>query len=140
MSSSAFDDMSRRSHSKATLHQPSAAWKAFVGLVGASLAAERKARGMTQQYVAEKLGVEPESISRMESGVIVPTLQRLRQFADLYGCSMVSLIARSSDQASDVASRLTKELSTLQAADRMFVAEHTQALIEYLRMNRTRKG
>lgn len=132
--------MSQRSRSKATVQQTAVAWKAFVGLVGASLAAERKARGMTQQQVAEKLGVEPESISRMESGVIVPTLQRLRQFADLYGCSMESLVARSSDQASDVASRLAAELSTLQAADRMFVAEHTQALIEHLRTNRARKG
>lgn len=113
-----------------------AGWKAFLGVVGARLAAERKARGLTQQQVAEQLQVEPESISRMEGGVIVPSLQRLRQFAKLYHCSMESLISRTSDQASDMARRLEHELSELNEVDRVFVLAHAHELIVHLRSRR----
>lgn len=115
-------------------------WKAFVKAVGTTLSAERKARGMTQQHVAERLQVEPETISRIESGAIVPTLQRLRQFAEVYGCPMESLIGRTSDQAADVAKRLTEELADLAPADRAFVAEQTQALVNHIKASRRRSG
>jgi transcriptional regulator with XRE-family HTH domain len=95
---------------------------------------------MTQQHVAERLQVEPETISRIESGAIVPTLQRLRQFAEVYGCPMESLIGRTSDQAADVAKRLTEELADLAPADRAFVAEQTQALVNHIKASRRRSG
>jgi transcriptional regulator with XRE-family HTH domain len=125
----------------ATAHRdPQSEWKAFVKAVGATLSAERKARGLTQQQVAEQLNVEPETISRIESGAIVPTLQRLRQFADVYACPMESLVGRSSDQPSDVARRLTQDLADLGPTDRAFVAEQTQALISHIKASRRRTG
>ncbi len=132
--------MSTRQKPQATPRDTESEWKAFVKAVGATLAAERKALGMTQQQVAERLQVEPETVSRIESGTIVPTLQRLRQFAEVYGCPMQSLIGRTSDQASDVAKRLAQDLADLAPVDRAFVAEQTQALVSHIKASRRRGG
>jgi transcriptional regulator with XRE-family HTH domain len=43
---------------------------------------------MTQAQVAEKLGIEKETVSRMETGVIPPSLARLEQLADIFGCTV----------------------------------------------------
>jgi transcriptional regulator with XRE-family HTH domain len=51
------------------------------GQVGAAIAARRKAKGLTQAQIAEAIGVEKETVSRMENGVISLTLQRLQQMS-----------------------------------------------------------
>lgn len=66
--------------------------QSIVTLAAGNIARRRKAAGLTQAQVAERLSVEKESISRMESGKIVLTLERLQQFADLYACSVVDLL------------------------------------------------
>lgn len=114
-------------------------WQAFIGKVGQALAAERKRLGWSQQIVAEKIGIEPESISRIENGAIAPTLARLRQFAQIYGCSMESLIGKASDQSPDIARRIASKLEELSEADRAFVAEQTMNLIGHIQMSRRQK-
>jgi transcriptional regulator with XRE-family HTH domain len=132
--------MSNRRKSTPAPRDPATEWKAFVKSVGATLSAERKARGLTQQQVAELLQVEPETISRIESGAIVPTLQRLRQFAAVYECPMASLVGRTSDLATDIAKRLGARLSELSPTDRVFVAEQAEALISHLSGVARRRG
>ena len=66
--------------------------QSIVTLAAGNIARRRKAAGLTQARVAERLSVEKESISRMESGKIVLNLERLQQFADLYACSVVDLL------------------------------------------------
>lgn len=58
----------------------------FIKAVGKAIAAQRARAGLTQGQVAERLGVEKETISRMETGVIQPTLSRLHQFSVLFNC------------------------------------------------------
>jgi transcriptional regulator with XRE-family HTH domain len=41
---------------------------------------------MTQAQVADKLGIEKETVSRLETGVIPPSLARLEQLADIFCC------------------------------------------------------
>lgn len=138
MSSIALSVMSSKRPLKTPPRDPQAEWEAFLRSVGATLAAERRARDLTQQQVAERLQVEPETVSRIETGAIAPTLQRLRQFAEVFGCPMESLIGKTSDQASDVAKRLAQDLAELGPADRAFVAAQTQALVEFLKAGRRR--
>ena len=64
----------------------------IVALVAGNIARRRKAAGFTQAQAAERLSVEKESISRMESGKIVLSIERLQQFADMYGCSVTELL------------------------------------------------
>ena len=58
----------------------------FVQSVGQIIAQQRKRAGLTQIQVAEKLGVEKETVSRLETGANPPTLKRLEQLAEILGC------------------------------------------------------
>ncbi|NIF52614.1 helix-turn-helix domain-containing protein [Burkholderia sp. Ax-1724] len=59
--------------------------------VGAAIAAQRKAAGYTQARVGDLLGLEKETVSRIETGSIAPTLFRLGQFAELFHCPISAL-------------------------------------------------
>ncbi len=56
--------------------------------VGKAIAIQRKIAGLTQQQVAEQLGVEKESISRLETGSVPQNVQRLQQLSAVFGCPM----------------------------------------------------
>lgn len=106
--------------------------------VGQRLAALRRKAGLSQQQVSERIGIEPESVSRIENGGVAPSLARLRQFAELYGCSLEAVIGEASDLPADVASRIARELADLPESDRSFVAEQTINLIGHIKASRRR--
>ena len=56
--------------------------------VGRSIARYRKLAGFTQAKVADSLNIETETVSRLETGANSATLERLEQFANLYGCQV----------------------------------------------------
>jgi transcriptional regulator with XRE-family HTH domain len=49
--------------------------------VGARIRKARVARGVTQSQLAERIGVEPETVSRYERGLIPLSLSQLHQVA-----------------------------------------------------------
>ncbi|AHV93320.1 helix-turn-helix domain-containing protein [Bordetella holmesii] len=78
--------------------------------LGRALADHRRIRGLTQEQVAERLGVEQETISRFERGATLPPLNRLLDLTDVLGVPLDAVLAggpaRHSDQVSDIAARL----------------------------------
>lgn len=104
----------------------------FLKDVGRALVEERRRCGLSQQQVAERIGIEPETVSRIETGVIAPTLIRLRQFAKVYGCSLQELLGRTSDTLPDLAQRIAAELHPLPPIDQRHVAEQAVATARYL--------
>lgn len=108
-------------------------WTAFTRAVGQNLLAQRLARGLTQQQAAELVGIQPESVSRIENGTIVPTLLRLRQFSRVYDCGLADLLERASNHPGDLAMRIAHEISELDERDRRFVTSQLSALIRHLR-------
>ena len=56
--------------------------------VGKAIALRRKFAKLTQQKLAEILGVEKETVSRMESGEIAPTVDRLHTLSKVLHCSI----------------------------------------------------
>lgn len=52
----------------------------------------RKARGLSQEDLAEKLGVSRQAISRWEQGSTTPDMMNLKQLSELYGVSADYLI------------------------------------------------
>ncbi len=82
----------------------------FSKRIGAAIAVERSRKGLTQEQVAEAIGVEQETISRFERGATLPPLGRLLDIAELLGVPMETLIRTSSprtiDQAADIAALL----------------------------------
>lgn len=54
----------------------------------------RKKNHLTQNEVAEKLGIKQSSISRWEQGLTIPDIAILTKLADLYGVSIDYLLGR----------------------------------------------
>jgi transcriptional regulator with XRE-family HTH domain len=60
--------------------------------IGARLQRVRLARGLTQRALAEASGIEPESISRAETGAISLSLTNLARLAGVLGISIGELV------------------------------------------------
>ena len=60
-------------------------------VVGSNISARRKLLGHTQAELAEKLNMGPDSLSRIENGLVAPRFQRLGDIAAALDCSIAEL-------------------------------------------------
>lgn len=90
-------------------------------LVGARLAARRKELRLTQAELAERLGIEKESVSRLETGGISPSLGRLSTLAGALDFPMEDLLRDTSNHPSDQAASLIACLANLSESKRALV-------------------
>ena len=58
----------------------------------------RKIQHMTQEDIAEKLGVTRQSVAKWETGDSVPDLDKCKQLADIFGVSLDDLANYESEQ------------------------------------------
>jgi transcriptional regulator with XRE-family HTH domain len=103
-------------------------------IIGKSIAAKRMASGLTQEQVAEFLGIGYEAVSRMERGVIIPTVSKLIQLAEIFDIPVDALLVESSDRVSDQARLLADALNGLSQSDRDFLVQTIRELAK--RLNR----
>lgn len=100
--------------------------------LGRNLAGYRKALGLTQEQLAQRLGVEPETISRFERGATAPSLATLEKIAALLQVRISDLLGEASPMPSDAAMILHAWLLRLNEDDRDFVLESVKRLCTYL--------
>lgn len=96
--------------------------------IGRVLAYRREARGLTQEQVAEALQIGTEAVSRMERGITMPTVQRMAELAEIYGCGIDELLIASSTRASDQAELIAQVLQTLPEPDRVMIVDVVQKI------------
>ncbi len=65
--------------------------------LGAAVAAHRRARKLTQERLAELVGVSTEWISQVERGVGLPSLEMLARIAEPLGVRGSELVAATED-------------------------------------------
>jgi transcriptional regulator with XRE-family HTH domain len=82
--------------------------------LGKNLANIRKSRGWTQAALAERLGMEPESISRFERGATLPSLTTLEQIAAFLDSSIADLLAEYPNTAYTEAQRISVLMADLE--------------------------
>ncbi|MBQ7649718.1 MAG: helix-turn-helix transcriptional regulator [Victivallales bacterium] len=70
-------------------------------ILGENIAQRRKKLGLSQKQVAERLGVTPEAMTRIEKGKIAPKLTRLEAIARILQCSVPALFRKYSDDAQE---------------------------------------
>jgi len=92
----------------------------------------RKALALTQWQLAERLGVETETISRLERGTNLPSLQRLASLSEALETSVADLLSQSVSNRSDQALMIERWLVTLTTRERRFVVESIRKLCEYI--------
>lgn len=91
--------------------------------IGKAIADRRKAVSLTQDELAQKLGVGLEAISRMERGQIMPSITRLVEVAEALECPVQDLLLLGSDRIMDFGIKLAGKLSQLSPQDRDMVLD-----------------
>ena len=66
-----------------------------------TIAARRKGIGITQQVLAERIGVTQSCIARWEKGVTEPPIATLVKLADIFNCTIDELIEGRNAHARD---------------------------------------
>ncbi|WP_321885986.1 helix-turn-helix domain-containing protein [Paraburkholderia bannensis] len=97
-------------------------------VVGRAIAKHRVASGFTQEQVAEALGIGNEAVSRMERGIVMPTVARLVELSDLFECNAADLLTEASSRTSDQAKHVAQLLVKLGGSDREMVVEIVERL------------
>lgn len=65
---------------------------AGLDVLGQTIRARRQARGITQEELAERVGVTVETISRLERGIVSPSLTRLQGIAVALASTLSELL------------------------------------------------
>ena len=68
-------------------------------LNGQKLRAAREAHGLSRPALAEKVGVDPATIKRIENGTMQPVVGKAARIADALGVSLDSLLSPNGDSA-----------------------------------------
>ncbi len=89
--------------------------------VGQAIEQARTRAGLTQEEVAERLGIGPEGVSRIERGVVHASAWRLVELAEILGCRVASLLSEASDASIDQQDALHAILEGLAPDDRAHV-------------------
>lgn len=97
-------------------------------VVGRAIAKHRTASELTQEEVAEQLGIGNEAVSRMERGLVMPTVARLVELAEIFDCDIADLLTEVSSRSSDQAKHLARLLAGVGARDREMIVEIVERL------------
>lgn len=100
--------------------------------IGRAISRHRLAKDLTQEAVAEQLGIGNEAVSRIERGIVMPTVGRLAELANIFQCDTSDLLLEASNRVTDQAHHLAQLLSRLNGADREMVLEMVEKLVARL--------
>ena len=101
--------------------------------IGKNIAVQRKRLQWTQSHLAERVGVDAETISRFERGVNLPSLPTLEGLASALAVDVSDLLSRASQTVPDDAAVLGAWLQGLTTKDRDFVMKIVLDCCEHLR-------
>ena len=102
-------------------------------LIGQAIAKYRKQTELSQEQLAEALGIGYEAVSRMERGVVVPSVERLIQIAEVVDCPVTELLTQSSPRPCDEAIHLHALLSSVSNDDKQMLITLLKNLITRLK-------
>lgn len=97
-----------------------------------NIAIRRKALGLTQAQLAEKLGVETETLSRFERGKHLPSLVTLERLAGLLQVTVSELLAEQPKVADDDALVISSWIAHLDEEDKLFARTILKQCCEHL--------
>ena len=104
--------------------------------VGLTIAKYRQQSGLTQNEVAEKLNIGYEAVSRMERGIVMPTVERLVELAEIFDCEAADLLTQSSNRIEDQSAQIKSLLSDLGEQDRLLLLDIITKLVNRFKMKK----
>jgi transcriptional regulator with XRE-family HTH domain len=103
--------------------------------IGRNIKIARTNLGITQSDLAERLGLENVTVSRIETGAQLPSIDRLQQIAAELKISLTSLIA-DTNKASGYTEMLAVVMSDLPSRDRDFVYRFVLSYAQHVKTAR----
>ncbi len=88
--------------------------------IGKKLCDLRKQSGFTQDYVAEKLGVSAQAVSKWENDIACPDIMTLPKIAELYGITIDELF-KNEEVQSNVKYEKTEKVNETELIFRVYV-------------------
>jgi len=101
--------------------------------VSGNIAARRRELGLTQAQLAERCGVETETLSRFERGKHLPSLATLERMAVELGLTVADLLGETPVPTAEEAGLVSAWLHGLGTKDRAFVLELLRSTCQHLR-------
>lgn len=98
--------------------------------IGRAIARHRKACDLTQEQVANKLNMGYEAVSRMERGIVIPSVERLIELAEIFNCQASEFLSEASIRPTDQAIYFSQMLSRLNDEDRRMSIEIIERLVK----------
>lgn len=100
--------------------------------LGRNLAIRRKSLGWTQEFLAQHMGVETETISRFERGVTVPSLKTIEKLAEMLSVTIADLLDEEPPSEPSQLEVLARILEPLTDEDKSYVMESFRSLCHYI--------
>ncbi len=91
--------------------------------IGKKLYELRKQSGYTQDYIAEKLGVSAQAVSKWENDIACPDIMTLPHIAELYGITVDELF-KNDEVQSNVKFEKTEQVNETDLKFRVYVDSH----------------
>lgn len=102
-------------------------------LIGQAIAKYRKQAGLSQEQLAEALGIGYEAVSRMERGVVIPAVDRLIEIAEIVSCPVTELLSQTSPRPSDEVVHLHQLLCSLSNENKQWLMEQVELWVSKLK-------
>lgn len=97
-----------------------------------NITARRHVIGLTQAQVAERLGVDTETVSRFERGKHVPSLLTLERLAAVLATTVGELLAEKPNQSDDQSLVMMSWMAALRPDDQAFAQALLKQCCDYL--------
>lgn len=102
-------------------------------LIGERVKRARKSKGLTQDILAEKLGVSIGYVSQIERGITKISLDLLGAISGILDCDVADFITESATHSNEyIESELMNEIRKLDQKKRKFVLESIKMINEML--------
>jgi len=101
--------------------------------IAKNLAARRQALNWTQEQLATAAGINPETVSRYERGVSLPSIEALERLAHALSTELSVLVATPSSTPPEDAQLVSAWLGGLSAEDRSFVTALIDSATRHLK-------
>ncbi len=109
--------------------------KRLADSIGRAIAKQRVRSQLTQEEVAERLGVGNEAVSRIERGRVIPNIVRLIELAEIFNCEAAELLGQASFHIDDQSSRMKQLLAPLNQSDRTLIIDVVENLTTRLKQS-----
>lgn len=90
-------------------------------IFGNNIQRKRKQLGLTQDELAEKLGIGQQSLSRIERGTMAPKFERLQDIACVLHCPVSEFFIHDTHDDTDIESIITDILSGLNPKEKKLI-------------------